>query len=112
MGSISEIDRKSQNILFIKVSREGYGSEFDQKVQFPSEGLIDYCGKQISTREDCDEKSKDPSNDDKNVIKICYTVDNECGVKGYLVDAGGKKQKHKESGMVYGWDRDNSGLLR
>jgi hypothetical protein len=94
-STIVELERRSSELLFITVSKDGYEKEFNENIQFPNPNKIDYCSNQISTRTDCDEKSKDKRIDKDKSIKICFGAGKDCGVAGYFLDSGFKKSKHE-----------------
>ena len=73
---------------------------------------MQYCGGKIKSREDCDEKSKDKKAEKKSMsIKICFSGNSDCGMKGVDIDNGFIK-KLQPNGFTYGWDRDISANTR
>ena len=42
-STIVELERRSSELLFITVSKDGYDQTFNENIQFPNSNKIDYC---------------------------------------------------------------------
>lgn len=105
---VIRIDRQEQRNCKVLVSKEGYSSEFNENIDWPDPGKIDFCGEHLPLRF-CDQKSQSPRKQNDFTLKICFTAKRECPA-GYLPDFG---EAFQEKGkMSYGWSGDMTSMAR
>lgn len=64
----------------VKVSKDGYGEEYDRMLPWYDPTVVDYCGEKITDRV-CHYQSRKPGKEDKYKdisIKICFTPKSDC----------------------------------
>mgnify|MGYP001563444195 CR=1 FL=1 len=76
-GIVLQIDQLSKIDCKISVMKEGYSSDFNEKVGWPNPLKVDYCGSKLIDRI-CDSYSLQEKKSTDFNLKICFSAKTEC----------------------------------
>ena len=107
-GVVENSEKVSKKFSKITVSKEGYGADSNEVIQWPNKDKLAYCGEMVKNR-NCDKNSTNPDSTANDVIRIAFgPAPNK--VEGYVLDEG--REFSKKGELEYGWSRDISNLAR